>query len=383
MTPIYLVVLSSFIIILLFLIRSFYLKYHEVNILKKASNNIADGYIIFTQNGKITNYNNKFLTIFKIKKKDINNKSINDLFKCKEFDKDELKKIVDSCENVKSTNEIIRFDIRTKNGKKIHNIEIKSIVNNDIFLRYVVVCKDVTSTYEIIEELNNNQEMVTSREKFTLLGQLISGIVYSLKSPIFVLSGELEAINNLIKEYEESVGDDTVTIEDHYEIAKDMENVLGKMKVQVKNISDSITAIRNHVVEINSDDEDNTFTINEMLKYIDILMKNTLKEYLIVLQFVVRVNKNMQIKGNLNVLVQAIDNLIMNSIESYCGKTNETIDIVIEKKDNKLAISVIDYGCGIPKRIQNKIFKEIITKEDSEKIGLGLFTTYSNIKSRI
>ena len=225
--------------------------------------------------------------------------------------------------------------------------------------------------------------MVTSREKFTLLGQLISGIVYSLKSPIFVLSGELEAINNLIKEYEESVGDDTVTIEDHYEIAKDMENVLGKMKGQVKNISDSITAIRNHVVEINSDDEDNTFTINEMLKYIDILMKNTLKEYLIVLQFVVRVNKNMQIKGNLNVLVQAIDNLIMNSIESYCGKTNETIDIVIEKKDNKLAISVIDYGCGIPKRIQNKIFKEIITKEDSEKIGLGLFTTYSNIKSRI
>ena len=47
---------------------------------------------------------------------------------------------------------------------------------------------------------------------------------------------------------------------------------------------------------------------------------------------------------------------------------------------DKLAISVIDTGCGIPKRIQNKLFKEIITKEDSDKVGLGLFMTYSNIK---
>ena len=162
-----------------------------------------------------------------------------------------------------------------------------------------------------------------------------------------------------------------------------MDNVLEKMKEQVENISDSITAIRSQVVAINNEDTTNVFTVNELLKYIDILMKNTLKEHLIVLQFIVRVNKNLQIQGNLNVLVQAIDNLIMNSIESYHGKTNQTIDVIVEQVDNKLEISVIEYGCGIPKRIQNKIFKEIITKEDSEKLGLGLFITYSNVKARI
>ena len=78
-----------------------------------------------------------------------------------------------------------------------------------------------------------------------------------------------------------------------------------------------------------------------------------------------------------------MNNLIMNSIESYHGKKNQIIEIVIEKKENDLAISVIDTGCGIPKRIQNKIFKEIITKENSEKVGIGLFMAYSNVKARI
>ena len=191
----------------------------------------------------------------------------------------------------------------------------------------------------------------------------------------------MEGVNNLIKEYEESVGDETVTIEDHYEIAKDMTNLLDKMKEQVENISDSITAVRSQVVTLNNEDDKDSFTISELIKYIDVLMKNTLKEYLIVLQFTARVPNSFEVKGNLNSLVQAIDNLIMNSIESYHGKTNQTIDIVIEKKVNHLAISVIDTGCGIPKRIQNKVFKEIITKEYSDKVGLGLFMAYSNIKA--
>ena len=207
--------------------------------------------------------------------------------------------------------------------------------------------------------------------------------MHSLKSPIFALSVEEEGINRLIKEYEESVGDKTVTIEDHHEIANDIMDILNKMKEQVKNISDSINAVRSQVVTLNNEGEKDVFTIGEVIKYADLLMKNTLKEYLIALQFTVKVPKNFEMKGNFNVLVQVINNLIMNSIESYHGKKNQIIEIVIEKKEGNLAISVIDAGCGIPKRIQNKIFKEIITKEDSEKVGIGLFMAYSNIKARI
>lgn len=162
-----------------------------------------------------------------------------------------------------------------------------------------------------------------------------------------------------------------------------MKNVLNEMRNRVENISDSITAIRSQVVTLNNDEKENIFTIRELLKYIDILTKNTLKEKFIILKNTIKVSKELEIKGNINSLVQVINVLIINSIDSYHGKTNQIIDLVIQKNGNNLEIMVIDSGCGIPKRIQSKIFNEIIIKEYGNKVGLGLFMAYSKIKSRI
>lgn len=378
MEIVYLLILVAFFTTGFILVRSLYIKYKNQFVLTKASEKISDGYLIFNSTGKITNYNKAFMKNLNFTSKALKNKNVFEVFE-KRKDNENFNKLLEVCKNIRNSNEIKKFEIRNENN--IFKIEVKSIVNNDIFVRYVIICKDVTKTYEMIEELQNNQDILANREKFATLGQLVSGIVHSLKSPIFSISGDLEGINNLIKEYEESVGDKTVTVEDHYEIANDMTNWLEKMKKQVEDISDSITAVRSQVVTLNNEDDRKVFTVSELIKYIDILMKNTLKEYLIVLQFTVRIPKTFEIKGNLNALVQAVDNLIMNSVESYHGKTNQTIEIVIDKRDNKIEISVIDTGSGIPKRIQDKIFKEIITKDGTEKVGLGLFMAYSNIKA--
>ena len=153
------------------------------------------------------------------------------------------------------------------------------------------------------------------------------------------------------------------------------------MKEQMEIISDAITAIKSQIVILNND-EKTVFSVDELVKYIDILMKNTLKQKLIILNFTIKVPKDLtMIKGNFNSLVQVINNLIMNSIDSYEGKTNQIIEVVIDKKENNLIISVIDNGKGIPKSIQNKIFKEIIYSNSEEKNGLSLFVSYSNIKA--
>ena len=160
-----------------------------------------------------------------------------------------------------------------------------------------------------------------------------------------------------------------------------MKEWLEKMKEQMEIISDAITAIKSQIVILNND-EKTVFSVDELVKYIDILMKNTLKQKLIILNFTIKVPKDLtMIKGNFNSLVQVINNLIMNSIDSYEGKTNQIIEVVIDKKENNLIISVIDNGTGIPKSIQNKIFKEIIYSNSEEKNGLSLFVSYSNIKA--
>ena len=164
--------LIAFIITMIYLIRSLFVKYNEQFILTRASEKITDGYLIFTTNGKITNYNKAILKAFNFKRRELNNKNIYDIFKGKSFDEKYINQIIDACREIKKTNETIRFEIRKDD--RIFKIEVKSIVNNDIFLRYVIVCKDITQTYKVIEELQNNQDMMANREKFATLGQLIS-----------------------------------------------------------------------------------------------------------------------------------------------------------------------------------------------------------------
>ena len=170
----YRIILIAFMITVIYLIRSIFVKYREQFILTKASEKITDGYLIFTANGKISNFNKAILNAFNLKKKDIKNKNIYDVFTEETFDIDDINKVFEACKKIRESNKKIEFDVNNKNNNKIFKIEIKSIVNNDIFLRYVIICKDVTAAYEVIEKLQNNQDIMANREKFATLGQLIS-----------------------------------------------------------------------------------------------------------------------------------------------------------------------------------------------------------------
>lgn len=172
MTIVYVFFLIAFIITVIFLVRSLFIKYNEQFILTRVSENITDGYLMFSLNGKITNYNKAFLDYFNFNRKEINNKLIFQVFKEKNNNEKYKSQIIEACRKIKNSSEIIKFEIRVED--KILKIEVKSIVNNDIFLRYVIICKDVTHTYKMIEELKKNQDMMANREKFATLGQLIS-----------------------------------------------------------------------------------------------------------------------------------------------------------------------------------------------------------------
>ena len=54
---------------------------------------------------------------------------------------------------------------------------------------------------------------------------------------------------------------------------------------------------------------------------------------------------------------------------------------ILEKQKNNLVISVKDYGSGLPQKVQDKLFKEMITTKGKNGTGLGLFMSYSNIRA--
>ena len=172
MNIIYWTVLIAFLVTIIVLIRSLLVKYKSEFILTKASEKISDGYLIFTSTGKITNFNKAIMENFDFSRKELMNKNVYEVFKGKEIEEEYINQIINACKDIKNSNETIRFNIKI--NKKIFEIEIKSIVNNDIYVRYVIICKDVTHSYEMIEELHNNQDLLANREKFATLGQLIS-----------------------------------------------------------------------------------------------------------------------------------------------------------------------------------------------------------------
>ena len=231
-----------------------------------------------------------------------------------------------------------------------------------------------------IEEIKNNQEILMEKERLATLGQMVGGIAHNLKTPIMSISGASEGLKDLITEYDKSIGDSDVTISDHHDIAKDMRDWVDKIDGYTSYMSDIITAVKGQAVTL-SNQEVVSFTISELVKRVQILMKHELKHSLIDMNIHMNVDENMTLNGDVNSLVQVLNNLISNAIQAYEGTENQKIDLDLNMDGNNLVISVTDYGKGIPEDVQKKLFKEMVTTKGKNGTGLGLFMSYSNIRA--
>lgn len=255
------------------------------------------------------------------------------------------------------------------------------VISNDEFGDLTISYNKIQDlTISHIRQIEYNQDKLMEQERLASLGQLIGGIAHNLKTPIMSISGASRGLEDLIQEYNDSIGDSEVTNEDHHEIASEMNEWIKKIKTYTEYMSDIITTVKGQVVTLSNTSTD-SFSIEELLKSIDILMKHELKNGLINLNVFNDLPSDMSLHGNISSLVQVINNMISNSIQSYNGKTNENIDLILKKENTNLIISVKDYGCGISKEVQEKLFNEMVTTKGKKGTGLGLFMSYSTIKA--
>lgn len=245
----------------------------------------------------------------------------------------------------------------------------------------------LVSEFNIIQNLNqqhitqiqDNQDMLMEKERLASLGQLIGGISHNLKTPIMSISGAAEGLTDLIKEYEASVGDSDVTVEDHHAIASDMKEWVNKIHSYTAYMSDIITAVKGQAVAL-SENQNDVFTIDELLKRVNILMKHEIRNASLLLETNIEVPVSTRLHGDVNSLVQVVNNLITNAIHSYNGKKDETVVLTAKKVDENLVISVSDHGCGMTDEVKQKLFKSMITTKGKNGTGLGMFMSYSTIK---
>lgn len=232
----------------------------------------------------------------------------------------------------------------------------------------------------ILDIEKHNQEMLVEQERLSSLGQLIGGMAHNLKTPIMSISGASRAIENLVNEYQESVGNSQVTIEDHHEIAKEMKSWNDKIKMYLEYMTEVINTAKGQAVSMNASSVDE-FTIEELVARVQILMKQQLMHRCCNLKLTIDAQKNTTIKGEISALVQVIDNLIVNAMDAY-GKNGGEINLRISEDSGTVFMEIEDFAGGIPDSVKDKLFKQMITTKGKDGTGLGLYMCYSMIKGK-
>ena len=350
--------------------------------LQRVVDRMSDGYIIVNDEQTITDFNRTFLDLFSLKASEVRNININNLISKLSNNQDKNRAFLEAINQTKSNDKTIRIERYFSQLNKYFNIEINSIKNKNTYLGTLILFKDITQHTMDMKTIKDNQDMLIEKERLASLGQMIGGIAHNLKTPIMSIAGAAEGLSDLIKEYDSSIEDPEVTVQDHHEIASDMNVWIEKIRTHLSYMSDVITAIKGQAVNF-ADQTSTSFTVKELMNYVDILMKHELKNALINLKSQADIDVGTEVKGNINSLVQVINNIISNAIQAYQsqGETNKDIDFRVYKEGSNIIFKIQDYAGGLPQNVQEKLFKEMITTKGKNGTGLGLFMSYSNIKA--
>ena len=360
------------------------LKFNFLNVspiaIQTVVDRMSDGYLVLDVNNTIIDFNKTFIHATNLSPTKLRGTDIFTLLETEKLLNMNSNLLQKNIERAKSTDKTSSFDLFLPKKDKYFNVEISSINSKGSFLGILILFKDITQHIHDLKTISDNQETLMEKERLASLGQLIGGIAHNLKTPIMSISGAAEGLTDLITEYDSSIDDPDVTSQDHHDIAKDMSTWVSKIKTHTEYMSDVITAVKGQAVTL-SNENDVNFTINELLKRVNILMKHELKNAIIYLNVKMLTDENIIIDGDVNNLVQVINNMISNSIQAYQGKPEQNIDLIVEKVDTNLVISIKDYASGIPKKVKDKLFKEMVTTKGKNGTGLGLYMSYSTIKA--
>ncbi len=378
-------VIAFFFTFLLFYFAIF--KYDFLNVvpvaLQKVVDNISDGFLVLDKEGYVIDYNRTFASIFEPVLKVRRRENLSDMAESIR-EHGEIAALMDLFAAGVEKGEANSFErsVVIEGRQKHFSVEVTPIFNDqEVYLSTIVLLKDITQVKEALETIQRNHEILTEQERLASLGQLIGGIAHNLKTPIMSISGGIEALTDLVDEYERSVGDGTVTDEDHREIAAEMHEWVGKIRPHCAYMSDIISTVKGQAAQFNVNSQ-MSFTLDELIRRVDLLMKHELKRFHCELTTHFEADRYLEIHGEVNSLVQIFDNLIINGIHSYDGKRG-VIDLTVRKENDGNVLFVFrDYGKGIPEAIQPKLFREMVTTKGKQGTGLGLYMSHATVKGR-
>lgn len=348
--------------------------------LQTVINRISDSFIVVDPELNIVDYNKPLIDNFHYFSALRKGENFNTLLKDSNRFNLEAQEFLDTILEAAKQNTTLVKDIETEieGQKQYYTVEFTPISRRGKAIGIIVLFKNISQHIRDMEKIQENQGILLERERLASLGQLIGGIAHNLKTPIMSVAGGIDQLQWLSKEYASSIDDPEVNSQDHKEIAAEMQQWLGKMKMHMGYMSDIISTVKDQASKFNNPGKA-WFTIDEMIKRVKILMHHELIKNNCVFKENLLVNTNLKIAGDINSMVQILDNIIVNAIQAYGSKGGE-ISMKMTMEEDKLLIAISDYGPGIDDEVKDRLFKEMITTKGKHGTGLGLYMSFSTIK---
>lgn len=349
--------------------------------LQNIVDHISDSFLVVDKKQSVIDFNKTFRDTFTPIMK-INRRETLDQLIDRAANYPDFRELLISFRDAVISGELTRYErsFTIQDEKKSFAIEVTPLTNSRTYISTVILIKDVTEVRNAMETIQRNYEILTENERLASLGQLIGGIAHNLKTPIMSISGGIEAMLDLIDEYEQSISDPTVNANDHREIAAEMKAWTEKIRPHCRYMSDIISTVKGQAAQFSTDTV-MTFMLDELIKRVELLMKHELNRYHCSLRIRDHTDQLVEIQGDVSSLVQIFDNLIINAIHAYEGKKGE-IELDIEIDNNRVIFALRDKGKGIPEAVQDRLFKEMVTTKGKEGTGLGLYMSHATIRGR-
>jgi len=350
-------------------------------------NRISDCYMVVNEKGVIVSHNKSFADTFGIAYELKMHSNIYDCAAQSDLNADVgIHTLLASISSCKESETTISYEqsltLRTDGAITVryYMVDITGLVINGKNVGFVVFFKDISKLKESDRDLHNSQIKLMEREQLAFLGQMIGGISHNLKTPIMSISGSCNAVINLVNEATSSLDDPDVGREDYTQMYSEMRQWVSRIHEACSYMSDIITAVKGQATSFNTNNEIE-FTMDDVIKRVNLLLRHELLTNCCSLKFSNLTEQNIHIYGDINSIVQVVNNLVSNAI--YAMKdTGGEIGIEADADGGSFLIRVRDRGAGIPEDVKKHLFQQMVTSKGAGGSGLGLFMSKSLIKTR-
>ena len=209
---------------------------------------------------------------------------------------------------------------------------------------------------EQFEQLEDSHKRLLLSDKMASIGLLTAGIAHEINNPLFVITGYLDVMNEMLHE-------GNISIEEFGGIAD-------KLGTASKAIVKLVSGIKTYAridrtdpipIDLNAAIQESLDLVSFLYRQDNIELKNGLSK------------GSPMILGNIGKLQQVLVNLLSNARDAMETSGTRIISVSTREENGKVVIEVTDTGCGIAHENIDDVFsRAYTTKPVGKGSGMGL-----------